>query len=52
VTPSYVNAMLAAWAHEWIAGPTSDCVADAIRDRKSVHGPPNKTLQPPIRAQR
>jgi hypothetical protein len=48
VTPSQVNAILAAWAHDWIAGPTSDCVADAIRDRKSVYGPAN--VKPLVRA--
>jgi hypothetical protein len=31
VTPSQVNALLAAWAHDWVAGPTEDVVADALR---------------------
>ena len=30
VTPSQVNALLAAWAHDWVAGPSEDVVADAL----------------------
>jgi len=33
VTPEHVNAVLAAWSHDWIAGPTPTVVAEAIRDR-------------------
>ena len=36
VTPSHVNALLAAWSLDWIAGPTADVVADALRDRPGV----------------
>jgi hypothetical protein len=36
VTPSQVNAMLAAWSFDWIAGPTADVVADALRDRPGI----------------
>lgn len=36
VTPSQVNALLAAWSLDWIAGPTADVVADAIRDRSRL----------------
>jgi hypothetical protein len=36
VTPSQVNAMLAAWSHEWIAGPSAATVADAMRGRLSL----------------
>jgi Protein of unknown function (DUF4238) len=33
VTPAEINGLLAAWSHEWIAGPTADCVAEAMRNR-------------------
>ncbi len=33
ITPAQVNALLAAWSHDWIAGPTPDCVTAALRDR-------------------
>jgi hypothetical protein len=36
VTPGQVNAILTAWSHDWIAGPTSDCVTDALNTRKSL----------------
>jgi hypothetical protein len=36
VTPSQINAMLAAWAHDWIAGPAAATVADAMRRRRSI----------------
>ena len=36
VTPSQVNALLAAWSLDWIAGPTADVVADALRDRSCL----------------
>jgi predicted metalloprotease with PDZ domain len=36
VTPSQVNALLAAWSIDWIAGPTADVVADALRDRSCL----------------
>ena len=48
VTPSQVNAILAAWSHDWIAGPTSACVAEAIRDRETVYGPPIRRLHPTV----
>ncbi len=35
VTPRQVNSILTAWSHDWIAGPTSDCVTDALNTRKS-----------------
>jgi hypothetical protein len=38
VTPSQVNALLAAWAHDWIAGPREDVVADALRDGRTISG--------------
>jgi hypothetical protein len=38
VTPSQVNALLAAWAHDWIAGPKEDVVADALRDGRTISG--------------
>ncbi len=34
VSPQQINAVLAAWSYEWVAGPTADCVADAIRERQ------------------
>lgn len=33
VTPNQVNAILAAWSKKWVAGPTEQCVADALFDR-------------------
>jgi hypothetical protein len=36
VTPQQINAILAAWSHDWVAGPTFDCVVDAIRDRQDA----------------
>jgi hypothetical protein len=36
VTPSQVNALLAAWSLDWIAGPTADVVADALSDRRGA----------------
>lgn len=33
MTPRQVNAMLAAWAHDWVAGPTEDAVREALSDR-------------------
>jgi hypothetical protein len=38
VTPSQVNAILAAWSHDWIAGPTAAVVENALRDREDIHG--------------
>lgn len=38
VTPSQVNALLAAWAHDWVAGPTEDVVAEALRGRRALIG--------------
>lgn len=34
VTPTTVNAMTAAWAREWVVGPTRDVVALALSDRR------------------
>jgi hypothetical protein len=39
VTPAQINAVLAAWSHDWIAGPTPSVVADALRDRNVVMKP-------------
>jgi hypothetical protein len=39
VTPAQVNALLAAWSHDWIAGPTHDCVASALLDRGAIDAP-------------
>jgi hypothetical protein len=36
VSPRQINAILAAWSHDWIAGPTLDCVTDALRDRADL----------------
>lgn len=36
VTPEQVNTMLAAWAHDWVAGPTEDTVSAALRGRKAL----------------
>jgi hypothetical protein len=33
VTPSEVNAVVASWAHDWIAGPTQATVQSALRKR-------------------
>ena len=33
VTPAQVNAVVACWAHEWIAGPTQGAVEDALERR-------------------
>jgi hypothetical protein len=35
VTPGQVNAMLAAWAHDWIAGPTEAAVVEALHGRRA-----------------
>jgi hypothetical protein len=39
VTPEQVNAMAAAWASDWIVGPTRVTVADALRDSEFLRGP-------------
>lgn len=39
VMPAQVNAILAAWSYDWIAGPTADVVANALRDREDIGGP-------------
>jgi hypothetical protein len=36
VTPAQVNAILAGWSHEWVAGPTSECVTEAVRTRRPL----------------
>lgn len=36
VTPSQVNGLLAAWSHDWIAGPTERVVDEALRGRRAV----------------
>ncbi len=46
VTAPKVNAILAAWSYDWIAGPTAGVVADALRDREDIGGPPNPRLHP------
>lgn len=38
VTPFEVNALLAAWSHDWIVGPTPECVTIALRDRGRITG--------------
>ena len=39
VTPSKVNALLATWSLDWIAGPTPDVVAAALRNRRGLQPP-------------
>lgn len=46
ITPAQVNAILAKWSHDWIAGPTSMVVANALHDRQDIDGPPNQRLHP------
>lgn len=36
VTPSQVNGLLAAWSHDWIAGPTEGVVAEALQRRREL----------------
>jgi hypothetical protein len=36
VTPSQVNALLAAWSQDWIAGPSEAVVAEALHDRRAL----------------
>ncbi len=36
VTPRQINTLLAAWAHDWVAGPTEDAVAEALRGRRAL----------------
>jgi hypothetical protein len=36
VTPTRVNALLAAWAHDWVVGPTREVVAQALADRRVI----------------
>jgi hypothetical protein len=36
ITPEDVNGILALWSHDWIAGPTQQCVADAINARRRL----------------
>ncbi len=36
VTPAEVNALLAAWSLDWIAGPTESAVAKALRDGRAL----------------
>jgi len=33
VTPEQINSILAGWSHDWIVGPTSDCVEAALQYR-------------------
>lgn len=35
VTPSQVNALLAAWSHDWVAGPSERVVHEALRSRRA-----------------
>ena len=46
VTPVQVNAILAAWSHDWIAGPTAMVVANALHDRQDIDGLPNLRPHP------
>jgi hypothetical protein len=46
ITPSQVNAILVAWAHEWIVGPSKDEVAAALRDRRRLADPPDAPRHP------
>lgn len=39
VTPAQVNAVIACWAHEWIAGPTESVVEDALDVRRRAMEP-------------
>ncbi len=34
VTPAQINAVVASWAHEWIAGPTEATVKSALENRR------------------
>ena len=34
VTPAQINAVVASWAHEWIAGPTEATVRSALENRR------------------
>lgn len=36
VTPREVNGLLAAWAHEWIAGPMESAVIEALHDSRGL----------------
>lgn len=36
ITDNQVNAILAAWAHEWVAGPSKEAVAAALRNRNGL----------------
>jgi hypothetical protein len=36
VTPSQVNALLAAWSYDWVAGPTERVVDEALRGRRAL----------------
>ncbi len=38
VTPAQVNQVVAAWSHEWIAGPTADVVHQALAARREALG--------------
>lgn len=40
VTPEQMNTMLAAWAHEWVAGPTKEVAIEALRGRRALLGRP------------
>ncbi len=40
VSPREVNALLAAWSHDWICGPTFDCVTEALHDRDRLTSGP------------
>ena len=44
LAPRQVNAILAAWSYDWIAGPTADVVANALRDREAASGLPDPQL--------
>jgi hypothetical protein len=46
LTPRQVNAILAAWSYDWIAGPAVDVIANALHDREGTTGFPNSRLHP------
>ncbi len=47
LTPRQVNAVLAAWSYDWIAGPTAEVVTKAIQDRGDTASFPEPHSHPP-----
>jgi hypothetical protein len=37
VTPTQINAVVASWSHEWIAGPTEATVRSALENGRAAH---------------